>query len=492
MPENTKSNGVTRTEELLFSLCQRSFLRIWSYANPFKDDGKELCDVIAVFGDHIFIFFDRESNRFSQDLTNISVEWQRWKKESVDKQIKTAVGVERYLRLGRKVYLDHGGKTELPVQLPKNPKIHKIVVAHGAKDACKRFSENNIYGSIGVSYGPTDDRTEYPFLVSLQSTQKIHLFDAHNLKIILGELDTFFDFVNFISEKERAIDQYQFLSYCGEEDLLAHYFKNYDDASKAYKIGTSDKSVNGLHIGEGEWHDFVSTKAYNLRKVANRSSYLWDGLIQRTSDNFLAGLSGGNSNIFNGESAIVEMAREPRMSRRALSDNMLENIERFPSEISEENLTRLVSIMPSFYKDVKYVFLQLQPNPGMNYEEEYRVIRQRMLNVACGTLKNIYPHLSKVIGIAIEAPKHTSRISEDFLLLNCREWSSEQKIFYEEENRLLGFFKSGNMKARHFRTVDFPRSNGSSSPLKIGRNDTCPCGSGKKFKRCCYRLGSLS
>lgn len=25
------------------------------------------------------------------------------------------------------------------------------------------------------------------------------------------------------------------------------------------------------------------------------------------------------------------------------------------------------------------------------------------------------------------------------------------------------------------------------SPPRIGRNDACPCGSGKKFKRCCLR-----
>ena len=24
------------------------------------------------------------------------------------------------------------------------------------------------------------------------------------------------------------------------------------------------------------------------------------------------------------------------------------------------------------------------------------------------------------------------------------------------------------------------------SSLKVGRNDPCPCGSGKKFKKCCY------
>ncbi|WP_208543303.1 SEC-C metal-binding domain-containing protein [Marilutibacter alkalisoli] len=26
---------------------------------------------------------------------------------------------------------------------------------------------------------------------------------------------------------------------------------------------------------------------------------------------------------------------------------------------------------------------------------------------------------------------------------------------------------------------------------KLGRNDPCPCGSGKRFKRCCLTVGSF-
>jgi hypothetical protein len=52
--------GVTGTERLLALFCDRSFLKLWSYANPYKDDGHELCDLLAVFGDTVFIFFDRE------------------------------------------------------------------------------------------------------------------------------------------------------------------------------------------------------------------------------------------------------------------------------------------------------------------------------------------------------------------------------------------------------------------------------------------------
>lgn len=61
-----KSIGVTPTEHLLAELCEQTFLTLWSYPNPFKDDGKELCDLLVVFGDHVFIFFDRESRKFER------------------------------------------------------------------------------------------------------------------------------------------------------------------------------------------------------------------------------------------------------------------------------------------------------------------------------------------------------------------------------------------------------------------------------------------
>lgn len=42
----SKSTGVTETERLLAEFCERSFLKLWSYPNPFKDDGHELCDLL--------------------------------------------------------------------------------------------------------------------------------------------------------------------------------------------------------------------------------------------------------------------------------------------------------------------------------------------------------------------------------------------------------------------------------------------------------------
>ncbi len=111
-----KSFGVTSTEKLLADLCDSTFLKLWSYPNPFKSDGKELCDVLAVF----------------------------------ENQIKTAAGAKRYvLENPEKVFLDAKCCIPFPIPLPKeNIIVHKIIVAHGAAEACKKFSTENVTGSL--------------------------------------------------------------------------------------------------------------------------------------------------------------------------------------------------------------------------------------------------------------------------------------------------------------------------------------------------------
>lgn len=48
---------------MLVELCDQNFLRLWNYPNPYKEDGHELCDLIVVFDNHVFVFFDREGRK---------------------------------------------------------------------------------------------------------------------------------------------------------------------------------------------------------------------------------------------------------------------------------------------------------------------------------------------------------------------------------------------------------------------------------------------
>ncbi len=371
----TMSAGVTRTEELLASLCARSFLRLWSYANPHKDDGREFCDVIAVFDDHIFIFFDREKQigNFSPD-EDPTIRWERWKRAVIDRQISTANGAEKYLRSGRNIFLDAKKTKPLPVPINVSTAIvHKIIVAHGAAEACKNFSEGNIYGSLAITYSAKIQRdlSIFPFSIHLDKNDPIHVFDSHNLPIILGELDTVKDFSDYLDAKIAAISKLDILSYCGEEDLLAHYWRNLDKRTGRHFIGVRGREdYNGLFVGEGEWKEVIGGAQYKATKQANQPSYFWDRLIDRTCDNWLQGKLLGDADLLAGPNAIVEMAKEPRFMRRLYMNHMTEAIDNFPD--NRDGNIRHMRFFNSYYEDKMYVFLQLwAPEDKRESDDDY-------------------------------------------------------------------------------------------------------------------------
>lgn len=483
------SGGVTATERLLAEFCERSFLKLWSYPNPHKDDGHELCDLLSVFGDTLFIFFDRESKLPEVPDKDPQVLWDRWKRNVIDRQVKTAHGAERYIRSGRPIFVDAKREKLLPVPFDKDKAaIHKIIVAHGAREACERASPQNVYGSLAITYKETDGGLTHPFHIEIDRHNLVHVLDSHNMPIVLRELDTVSDFSAYLDEKVRAAAAFEHLSYCGEEDLLGHYLVNYDDANKRHVIGPRGKDrgkVNGVMIGEGEWRDFVQTGVYKNTKNEDRISYFWDQLIQRTCQNSLEGMLGGNSNIERGESAIYEMVKEPRFMRRGLSEKMLAAVDRFPDTGS---FTRQVTFLPSFEPNVGYVLLQLRVPEEFRTVPDLREKRQTLLEIACGAAKNRFSNLVKVIGIGIEAPKFSDgAVAEDFILMPCESWPDERKTYYEEMNREWNFFGTPALRQFKDRVTQFVQPARPQKPAKsgkTGRNDPCPCGSGKKFKKC--------
>ena len=451
-----KSEGVTPTERLLARLCDQSFLKLWSYPNPCRDDGKELCDLIVVFENDVLIFFDRENRRFDNGPQDIDLAWSRWHKEVIEKQVTTAHGAERYIRKGRSIFLDAKKTQEFPIPIDlRNARFHKVIVAHGVREACKQSSPSNVSGSLAISYeSEAALRIDQPFFVNLDRGNPLHVLDTENLEIALQELDTIFDFVTYLVAKVDAIKRHPVLSYCGEEDVIAHYLLNFDDDRKCHMIGTFD-DYDFVHIGEGEWTDFQRSDVYARRKQANRTSYFWDRLLQITSSNSLNGTLEGNSQPFAGRSALHFMAKEPRFSRRGLSDHMLKSIQNFPE--NDEPWVRSVSLMPSFFNGTYYVFLQLKATNHTRSFSEHRELRSAMLEIACAAAKIKMPELERVIGIAIDAPKYAQKNNaEDMLLMEFDDWTPEQQAFYEEANKVWQFFKTSQMEMRQQTVSEFP------------------------------------
>ena len=183
-----RSGGVTATERMLADFCERSFLKLWSYPNPYKDDGHELSDLLAVFGNNVFVFFDRENVLPDTMEKDPQVLWDRWKRNVIDRQIKTAHGAERYIRSGKLIFLDARREKPFPVPFDREKVVvHKIIVAHGAKEACRRASAENVYGSLAITYTEPHQGPAEPFHVEIDRHNPVHVLDSENMPIVLRE-----------------------------------------------------------------------------------------------------------------------------------------------------------------------------------------------------------------------------------------------------------------------------------------------------------------
>jgi hypothetical protein len=172
--------------------------------------------------------------------------------------------------------------------------------------------------------------------------------------------------------------------------------------------------------------------------------------------------------------------------RRVFVEHIQEAIRQFPAE---GRITRHMRFFKSYYENTGYVFLQLWiPEEMRGGEAEYRSKRQEILRIACGAAKNRFPFLKAVVGIAIEPPRLTNPIGEDFLWMDCREWPEERRREIVEANGPFGFFETGSLRERKY--SEFVSPERLTPPRKPGRNEPCPCGSGKKFKRCHWRVES--
>lgn len=176
------------------------------------------------------------------------------------------------------------------------------------------------------------------------------------------------------------------------------------------------------------------------------------------------------------------MASEPRACRLFLVAKMLE---RWAQSLKDSVVYRIVA-SPTF-ADTLYVFIFV-PN-AFKTIDEYREIRQSYLRDYCILVFSNNRNVKRVIGIATDADD-LNRTFEALLLQGDR-WTPEMDELAKAIASELDVSGKGQIHRITDLIPEVQQPHRSPSPRrprtdgKIGRNDPCPCQSGKKFKRCC-------
>ncbi len=465
-----KSEGLTPTERLLNRLCERTFLRLWTYPRVFRDQGggHEICDQLAVFGETLVIFSDKRCE-FREDIP-IATAWSRWRRDAIDKSVGQVLGAERWLRAHpNRVFLDAACSKRLPFDLAKIRRVHRVVTAAGAANACRRCWGGT--GSLMQEFG-THFLPDLPFQIQHPRDREIvHVFDEVGLDLVLRHLDTSEDFIRYLASKERLLSTGINLRIAGEEELLSVYFAGHDARGEPEFPSMIQGSVS---LAEGGWDVFRNSPRFAARAAAIRVGYWWDGLLEQFSASVLDGTmldlgDGGTDRGFVGhERRLRALARPSRLARSQIARAFIETLR---NTASDETATRLITT--PLVRDTLYLLLIVPRDPDDELID-YRRYRAWHLQALCAHLLETRRNLVEVVGIATGPMSDPTAATDEIVAITREEWGCHLSAAAE-------WFRA---EYPDFRTqLNAPR-NSYGRAMKVGRNQPCPCGSGRKFKKC--------
>ncbi|MHC4251895.1 MAG: hypothetical protein ACYS9X_22475 [Planctomycetota bacterium] len=119
---------VTPSEEVVYQLCRKTFLSLWSYANPLNSLGKELCDVLVVCDPDVVVFSVKETSFGNSGDPNIDHE--RWRRRAIEASVRQIYGAERWIKANRNVIKSDG---QPGLVLPCRRRLHRVAVALGGE-----------------------------------------------------------------------------------------------------------------------------------------------------------------------------------------------------------------------------------------------------------------------------------------------------------------------------------------------------------------------
>lgn len=480
-----KEPSVNESERILTKIATNTFFSLWCYPSLFRSvgKGKELTDLTIYFNNTLILFSDKGHVKF-QEHNKIDLAWSRWYRSAVKESAKQLHGAESFVRNHPdKIFLNSKLQDPFPFDLSRpSIKIHLVAVTRGIGDHAKRYFDSvkpGSSGTLGYFYQvPEKALLEKPFFVGdvVQEKTFVHVLDESGIKLLLEELCTPADFIRYLEVKENAIRKQKLLSSAGEEETLAFYLQEDGGYGFGNIANPPENRGNFFAIPEWEWKHYRYSVDYALRYNHKQKAKHWNEITARFS-NCIVDASVGEANdlpFLTHSNAVEVLASENLYSSSLLASTLFDKFGSVPKG------ARSSRAVPSLSNPGRiYVFVFFPWDDDYESYDEYR--RER---TAC---MRLYAHVArykfqKAIEILIlgadtkgrEGGSETIFAIDASIPLTNDERASAQKIM--KTYQILD-----NISERRIKTSEIPNN--------VGRNDPCPCGSTKKYKKCCFNTG---
>lgn len=401
------------SEEFVYKFCSESFFSLWSYPNPLRADGRELCDILVQFRENLIIMSVKDI-KFDEHLPDGRVAAERWRRRAIEKSKRQILGAERYLR---------------------NKGTFKVKTAvDGEMKHIEEINRMRIY-RVAVALG---SQGMVPFGLAASGDVFVHVLEEESFSILMRELDTLSDFVQYLSRKEDFISGFSGrLIVPGEENLLALYLRE----NRSFVLPEADN----IHIEAGNYSEFTQLPQYINKRREDRFSYLVDKMINEFIETFNEGSIETfdkynlvtKTSLTDLEKALDLVASEDRLGRRLLGRSIHE---------VATNQDLGARIQTSSGTGVLYV---IYAAPGTMSREDRRARLFARCFVALGICRDKLDKL-EVVGIATENYVEGQGHSFDLVYLYLPHWTSDDQKEMERIQNEFGIFRD-----QQFRNVEY-------------------------------------
>lgn len=502
-----KEEGSTPGEKALAKLASASFFGLWSYASVHRLLQKgtrtfahEVADLIVLFGQDVIIFSEKDIQ--FPETNDIKVAWPRWFRKSVVASVDQLRGAEAYIKSGRgTLFLD--AKCTQPFPFPLNDpdlRVHLVAICRNSSAPGQRyfaqFEEKGVeFSSTGtLAFNATlreKDMLANPFWIGDFDHAKtfVHIFDEESLHLLMTELDTGPDFIDYLLVRERAVRSQQLVSFLGEEDFLAAYLDNQGEAGFGGFVEDAPSTVvetrNTFQIAEHMWRSYSGSLDYALHAATRRRADSWKRLADDFSQAVVTATVGEaqDQSIGIHERAVRALASENRVSRARLATLLADIHSIAPSKAVTVRVTPSLSNSKRLYIFLLYTRLQTQESYS-----EYRKERMDWMKIYAQCAQVKFTEYTEIVVLGMDT-KESDGGSESILVVEgYPDMPEDLKAETLALMKDLDIFTGKKALTRsassitQSRPADTVQTYWSKSP---GVNEPCPCGSGKKYKKCC-------
>lgn len=404
--------AVSPSEAFLHALARRTFLKLWSVPNAFRAPGKELSDLIIVFGDDIVIFSDKACDFVTEP--DLQTGWERWRREAIDGSAKQLSGALRRLSQSEAaIFLDAKGQSVLPFPLPprEQRRFHLVAIARPSQNPTMIPPE---WQPLTCVSGPSSRPFEVePIKIGDLS---VHIFDGEAIDLILHQLDTAPDFLAYLEGRTQALGTSGSYGFT-EQDLLAASISNWAAGS-----GLSPAVPPADSVPKGGWAEYQHSDRAVRSALLNKSSRTIDNLIEHFHQTYEAQefLNGNPPGTLEHEQALRLLAAESRFARRMLVAGLYDILSEKNQSVSWSS-----TVTSPREPSLRYLWLIYpDPPPSVNPDDFVQAVDAQLRHQTLVIAGDFAP--DRMIAIALPNGKGTENVII-MRVFDSSKWTEEDR-----------------------------------------------------------------